>query len=72
MQPVAVPQDGPGTSAVLLTDPAFDSSSDEDFAYGYFFVADEVTVFAESVGLDLGAEMLRAMADEAADRIAAG
>lgn len=72
VQPVAVPQDGPGTSAVLLTDPAFENSSDENFAYGYFFVADEVTVFVKSVGLDLGAKKLRAMADEAAERIAAG
>ncbi|MDO5740818.1 MAG: hypothetical protein Q4P07_11810 [Ornithinimicrobium sp.] len=72
VEPVAVPQNGPGTSAVLLTDPAFAAASDDNFAYGYFFVADEVTVFVESVGLDLGAEKLRAMADEAADRIADG
>lgn len=69
VEPVPVPQDGPGTSAVLLTDPAFEDSADENFAYGYFFVADDVTVFVESVGLDLGEEKLRAMADEAADRL---
>lgn len=72
VEPVPVPQDGPGTSAALLTDPAFEGSTDESFAYGYFFVADEVTVFVESVGLDLGAEKLRAMADEASDRLATG
>ncbi len=72
VEPVPVPQDGPGTSAVLLTDPAFEGSGQGDFAYGYFFVLDDVTVFVESVGLDLGASNLRAMADEAATRLAAG
>ena len=69
VDPVPVPQDGPGTSAVLLTDPAFAESGEENFAYGYFYVADEVTVFVKSVGLDLGAERLREMADETARRL---
>ena len=72
MDPVPVPQNGPGTSAVLLTDPAFEGRGEGDFAYGYFFVQDDVTVFVESVGLDFGASNLRAMADEAASRLAAG
>ena len=72
VEPVPVPQNGPGTSAVLLTDPAFEDSTDENLAYGYFFVADDVTVFVESVGLDLGEEKLRAMAEETADRLATG
>ena len=69
VDPVPVPQDGPGTSAVLLTDPAFADSGEENFAYGYFYVAGEVTVFLKSVGLDFGAERLRAMADETARRL---
>lgn len=71
VEPVPVPQDGPGTSAVLLTDPAFADDSDENFAYGYFFVMGDVTVFVESAGLDLGSKKLRAIADETADRIGA-
>ena len=57
---------------MLLTDPAFAGSSDGDLPYGYFFVAEDVTVFVKSVGLEVGAEKLRAMADEAAARLAAG
>ena len=72
VEPVPVPQDGPGTSAALLTDPAFEGSGNGTFAYGYFFVADDVTVYVESVGLDLGAPSLRALADEAAARLATG
>ena len=70
VDPVVVPQDGPGTSAVLLTDPAFEDGTAGNFAYGYFFVADDVTVFVESVGLELGENALRSMAEEAADRLA--
>ncbi len=55
VDPVPVPQDGPGTSAVLLTDPAFEGSGEGDFAYGYFFVAGRRHGVRESVGLDLGA-----------------
>lgn len=72
VEPVPVPQDGPGTAAVLLTDPAFAGAGQEDFAYGYFFLAEEVTVYVESVGLDIGADNLRALADEAATRLDAG
>ncbi len=72
VDPVVVPQDGPGTSAVLLMDPAFEGSTDGNLAYGYFFVAGDVTVFVESVGLEVGESALRSMAGEAADRLAAG
>ncbi len=67
--PVPIPRDGPGTDAVLLTDTAFADVGGEGIAYGYFFVADDVTVFIESVGLEVTADQLRAMADEAANRL---
>ncbi|CAN5849839.1 hypothetical protein BH24ACT8_BH24ACT8_17340 [soil metagenome] len=69
VEPTPVAQDGPGSDAVLLIDTAFDEVGGEGFAYGYFFVAGEVTVFVESVGLDLGEDGLRALADEAASRL---
>lgn len=72
VEPTPVAQDGPGTDAVLLMDKAFDEVGGEGFAYGYFFVAGDVTVFVESVGLDIGEDGLRAVADEAASRLGAG
>ena len=71
VEPVPVAQDGPGTDAVLLTDPAFDDQAAEPFPYGYFHVSGDVTVFVKTSGLDVGADNLRAMADEAAVRLAA-
>lgn len=69
VEPTAVAQDGPGTDAVLLVDEAFDKVGGEGFPYGYFFVAGDVTVFIETVGLDVGEDGLRALADEAASRL---
>ena len=72
VEPVVEPQDGPGEKAVLLVDEAFDDLGGDGLAYGYFFVDGDVAVFIETVGLDVGAEGLRTLADEAAARNAAG
>lgn len=69
VEPTAVAQDGPGSDAVLLIDNAFDEVGGEGVAYGYFFVAGDVTVFVETAGLDVGEDGLRALADEAASRL---
>lgn len=58
VDPVVEPQDGPGEQAVLLIDPAFGDLGGDGFPYGYFFVAGAMTVFVESVGLDVGADAL--------------
>ncbi len=73
VEPVVEPQDGPGTKAVLLIDTAFSDLLDDDgLAYGYFFVEGEVTAFVETVGLDMGAENLRVLAEEVDARLLAG
>lgn len=71
VDPVVEPQDGPGEQAVLLIDPAFGDLGGDGFPYGYFFVAGAMTVFVESVGLDVGADALRKLADEASSRLTA-
>lgn len=72
VEPTVEPQDGPGTDAVLLVDTAFDDLGSDGFPYGYFFVEGDDAVFIETVGLDVGAEALRAFADEADRRLLAG
>ena len=69
VEPVVEPQDGPGTKAVLLLDDAFADLGGDPFAYGYFFVLDDVTAFIETVGLEIGADNLRVLADEVAAHI---
>lgn len=71
VEPDVEPQDGPGEKAVLLVDGAFDDLGGDGFAYGYFFVQGDVAVFVETVGLDIGAEGLRTLADEASARLVA-
>ncbi len=70
VEPVVEPQDGPGEKAVLLVDKAFDDLGSDGFPYGYFFVQDGVAVYVKTVGLDVGAEGLRRLADEASTRLA--
>lgn len=72
VEPVVEPQDGPGEKAVLLVDKAFDDLGSDGFPYGYFFVQAGVAVYVKTVGLDVGAEGLRRLADEASTRLAAG
>ncbi len=72
VEPTVQPQDGPGEKAVLLIDEAFDDAGGAGLAYGYFFVEGDVAVFVETVGLDIGAEALRTLADEADARLLAG
>lgn len=72
VEPTVQPQDGPGEKAVLLIDEAFDDAGGASLAYGYFFVEGDVAVFVETVGLDIGAEALRALADEVDARLLAG
>ncbi len=71
-EPTVEPQDGPGTKAVLLVDTAFVESGGDGFPYGFFFVEGDVAVFVETVGLKIGAEGLRTLADEADARLLAG
>lgn len=71
VEPAVEPQDGPGENSVLLVDRAFDDVGGGGFPYGFFFVQDDTAVFVETVGLDIGAEGLRTLADEAAARLAA-
>lgn len=68
VEPVVEPQDGPGEKAVLLVDQATGDLGGAPFPYGYFFVSGDVTVFIETVGLDVGADNLRTLADEASAR----
>lgn len=70
VEPLVEPQDGPGEYAVILVDTAF-ADVREGFAYGYFFVQDGVAVFITTVGLEIGRDMLRVVADEASARLAA-
>ena len=72
VEPVVEPQDGPGEKAVLLVDQATSDLGGEGFPYGYFFVEGDDAVFIETVGLDVGADKLRTLADEAAAHIAEG
>lgn len=72
VEPVVEPQDGPGTKAVVLIDTAFTDLGLDGLAYGYFFVEGEVTAFVETVGLDMGAENLRVLAEEVDARILSG
>ncbi len=72
VEPLVEPQDGPGDKAVLLVDPAFGDLGGDGFPYGYFFVRDDLSVFVETVGLDIGADGLRLLADEAFTRLEAG
>ena len=67
--PVAVPQDGPGTQAVLLTDASFEDSDLDGFPYGYFFVQGDMTAYIKSVGLTIEPESLRDIADEVSRRM---
>ncbi|MEO7422692.1 MAG: hypothetical protein ABIU87_09895 [Ornithinibacter sp.] len=72
VEPEVEPQDGPGTSAVLLTDPAFKDSTGSTVPYGYFFVLGDQTIYVKSVGLGLDGAQLRALAEEAATALPAG
>lgn len=72
VEPVVEPQEGPGEKAVLLVDNAFADSGSDGLPYGYFFVEGDATVFVETVGLDIGADSLRVLADEADRRLTAG
>lgn len=69
--PVAVPQDGPGTDAVLLTDTTFESEDLEAFAFGFFFVQGDMTAYVKSVGLSITPEFLRVIAEEVSRRLLA-
>ncbi len=71
VEPIVEPQDGPGEKAVLLVDSAFGDLGGDGFPYGYFFVQGDVAVFVETVGLDLGPDGLRKLADEASARLTA-
>lgn len=70
VEPIVEPQDGPGEKAVLLVDQAVEDLGGGSFPYGYFFVDGDVAVFIETVGLDIGADGLRKLADEASARLA--
>ncbi len=68
-EPLVVPQDGPGESAVILVDTAFaDLREDEGFAYAYFFVQDGAAILVRTTGLEIGRDNLRVLADEVSAR----
>jgi hypothetical protein len=71
-EPDVEPTDGPGTKSVLLFDTEFAGEQFEPYYYGYFFVEGEAAVFIELSGLDIGADALRTLADEADARLLAG
>lgn len=69
VEPTVELQDGPGENAVLLVDTAFTDLGSEGLPYGYFFVADGIAVYVKAVGVDIGRDMLRTLADEASARM---
>lgn len=69
VEPVVEPQDGPGELAVLLIDSAFTDLGSDELPYGYFFVEGDLAVYLKVVGVDVGRELLRVLAEEVDERI---